>query len=82
MRELEFYAPFVTPGSYIVVFDTIVEDLPDGYFKEKRPWGIGNNPKTAVFEFLKKNDQFVIDTAIDNKLLISVAPSGYLKRIK
>jgi len=82
LRELEFYAPFVTPGSYIVVFDTIVEDLPDGYFKEKRPWGIGNNPKTAVFEFLKKNDHFVIDTAIDNKLLISVAPSGYLKRIK
>lgn len=82
LRELQLYAPFVTPGSYIVVFDTIVEDLPEGYFKEKRPWGIGNNPKTAVWEFLKTNDQFVIDTAIDNKLLISVAPEGYLKRIK
>jgi cephalosporin hydroxylase len=82
LRELELYSPFVTPGSYIVVFDTIVEDLPEGYFKEKRPWGIGNNPKTAVWEFLKNNDQFVIDTAIDNKLLISVAPEGYLKRIK
>lgn len=82
LRELQLYAPFVTPGSYIVVFDTIVEDLPEGYFKEQRPWGIGNNPKTAVWEFLKTNDQFVIDTAIDNKLLISVAPNGYLKRIK
>jgi cephalosporin hydroxylase len=82
LRELELYAPFVTPGSYIVVFDTIVEDLPQGYFKEQRPWGIGNNPKTAVWEFLKKNEQFAIDTAIDNKLLISVAPEGYLKRIK
>jgi len=82
LRELQLYAPFVTPGSYIVVFDTIVEDLPQGYFKEQRPWGIGNNPKTAVWEFLKNNDQFVIDTAIDNKLLISVAPEGYLKRVK
>lgn len=82
LRELQLYAQFVTPGSYIVVFDTIVEDLPEGYFKEKRPWGVGNNPKTAVWEFLKGNDQFVIDTAIDNKLLISVAPEGYLKRVK
>jgi len=82
LRELELYAPFVTPGSYIVVFPTIVEDLPQGYFKEPRPWGIGNNPKTAVWEFLKKNDQFAIDTAIDNKLLISVGPEGYLKRVK
>jgi cephalosporin hydroxylase len=82
LRELELYAPFVTPGSYIVVFDTIVEDLPQGYFKEQRPWGIGNNPKTAVWEFLKKNEQFAMDTAIDNKLLISVGPEGYLKRVK
>lgn len=82
LQELKLYAPFVTPGSYLVVFDTIVEDLPEGYFKETRPWGLGNNPKTAVWEFLKNNDQFVIDTAVDNKLLISVAPEGYLKRIK
>jgi len=80
--EIEFYAPFVTKGSYLVVFDTIVEDLPENYFKYKRPWGIGNNPKTAVHEFLKNNKDFTIDSSIDNKLLISVAPSGYLKRIK
>ncbi|WP_018614943.1 cephalosporin hydroxylase family protein [Segetibacter koreensis] len=82
LRELELYSPFVSLSSYIVVFDTIVEDLPANYFKEERPWGIGNNPKTAVFEFLKKNTDFVIDKEIDNKLLISVAPQGYLKRIK
>ncbi len=81
-RELELYSPFVSLDSYIVVFDTIVEDLPANYFKEKRPWGIGNNPKTAVLEFLKNNSDFVIDEEIDNKLLISVAPQGYLKRIK
>ncbi|HEY4876429.1 MAG TPA: cephalosporin hydroxylase family protein [Puia sp.] len=81
-KELMFYAPLVTPESYIVVFDTIVEDLPDGYFNETRPWGRGDNPKTAVHEFLKNNPDFVIDKSIDNKLLISVAPDGYLKRIK
>jgi cephalosporin hydroxylase len=82
MAELNLYAPLVSLNSYIVVFDTIVEDLPEGYFSQKRPWGISNNPKTAVHEFLKDNDQFIIDESIDNKILISVAPQGYLKRIK
>jgi len=81
LSELNLYSPFVTTGSYIVVFDTIVEDLPEGYFSQKRPWGISNNPKTAVDAFLHSNKNFEIDQAIDNKLLISVAPKGYLKRI-
>lgn len=80
LRELELYAPFVTPGSYLVVFDTIVEDMPKGAYD--RPWDVGDNPKTAVWEFLKSNDSFEIDHEIDNKLLISVAPEGYLKRVK
>jgi cephalosporin hydroxylase len=82
LSELKLYSPFVTRGSYIVVFDTIVEDLPEGYFSQKRPWGISNNPKTAVDEFLKINKDFEVDFSIDNKLLISVAPRGYLKRVK
>ncbi|MBA2500879.1 MAG: cephalosporin hydroxylase family protein [Chitinophagaceae bacterium] len=82
MKELELYGPFVSLGSYIVVFDTIVEALPEGYFSQKRPWGISNNPMTAVQQFLKMNDNFIVDEQIDNKLLISVAPEGYLKRIK
>lgn len=80
LKELELYAPFVTVGSYLVAFDTIVEDLPADLYKD-RPWDVGDNPKTAVYEFLKSNDQFVIDESIDNKLLVSVAPSGYLRRI-
>jgi len=80
LRELELYAPFVTVGSYCVVFDTIVEDMPKGAYE--RPWDVGNNPKTAVWEYLQTNDQFEIDHSIDNKLLISVAPEGYLKRVK
>jgi cephalosporin hydroxylase len=82
LRELELYSPFVSLHSYIVVFDTIVEDLPEGYFSQKRPWGISNNPRTAVEQFLEIDKGFEIDTSIDNKLLISVAPKGYLKRIK
>jgi cephalosporin hydroxylase len=81
LEELRLYAPLVSKDSYMVVFDTIVEDLPEGYFAQKRPWGISNNPKTAVQEFLQSNPNFQVDTSIDNKLLISVAPGGYLKRI-
>ncbi|HCY90368.1 MAG TPA: cephalosporin hydroxylase, partial [Chitinophagaceae bacterium] len=81
LKELELYAPFVTKESYIVVFDTIVEDLPEGYLPG-RPWGKGNNPKSAVYAFLSDRTDFVIDHQIDNKLLISVAPEGYLKRVK
>jgi len=82
LSELNLYSPFVSVNSYIVAFDTIVEDLPEGYFSQKRPWGISNNPKTAVDEFLKMNNNFMADHSIDNKLLISVAPGGYLKRVK
>jgi cephalosporin hydroxylase len=81
LKELELYAPFVTVGSYLVAFDTIVEDLPADLYKD-RLWGVGDNPKTAVFEFLKGNENFIIDKNIDNKLLISVTPEGYLKRIR
>lgn len=81
LNELRMYSPFVTKGSYLVVFDTIVENLPD-YYLPNRPWKKGDNPMTAVKQFLKENDDFEIDTNIDNKLLISVAPQGYLKRVK
>jgi cephalosporin hydroxylase len=79
LEELKLYSPFVTKGSYLVVFDTIVEDLPENLIKD-RPWGKGNNPKTAVWEFLKNNNDFEINTEIQNKLLITVAPDGYLKK--
>jgi len=81
LRELEAYSPLVTRGSYCVVFDTIVEDLPDEY-SANRPWGKGNNPKTAVWKFLEGNDRFVIDKEIVNKLLITGCPEGYLKCVQ
>lgn len=80
LAELEAYAPLVSSGSYCVVFDTFIEDLPEGSFPD-RPWDKGNNPKTAVWEYLKKHPEFEIDKSIDNKLLISVAPDGYLRKI-
>lgn len=81
LRELNLYSPFVSLGSYCVVFDTGIENLPKDMIKD-RPWGPGNNPKTAVWEFLKTNVRFEIDKEIENKLLITAAPDGYLKCIK
>ena len=80
LAELEAYAPLVTVGSYCAVFDTIIEDMPEDSFLD-RPWGKGNNPKTAVWEYLKMRPEFEIDKSIEHKLLITVAPDGYLKRI-
>ncbi|RYY08858.1 MAG: cephalosporin hydroxylase, partial [Chitinophagaceae bacterium] len=83
LEELKAYAPLVSLNSYVVVFDTIVEHLPEDYLPgHKRPWGIGDNPMTAVDAYLEINNDFAIDKAINNKLLISVAPDGYLKRVK
>jgi len=80
-KELELYSPLVKQGSYLVVMDTAVEDMPAGSFPN-RPWDKGDNPKTAVWDFLKGNDRFKIDKRIENKILISVAPDGYLKCVK
>jgi len=80
-KELALYSPLVTRGSYLVVFDTIIEDLPGDFFPN-RPWGRGNNPSTAVEEFLRESDRFVRDKEIEDKLLITVAPGGYLHCVK
>ncbi len=79
--ELRYYSPLVTKGSYLVVFDTVIDDIPDEFCRD-RPWGKGNSPKTAVREFLKNNDDFEIDKNIANKLLITVCPDGYLKKVR
>jgi cephalosporin hydroxylase len=80
LAELEVYAPLVSEGSYCVVFDTLIEEMPDEIFPD-RAWGPGDNPKTAVWEYLKTHPEFEIDKQMDHKLLISVAPDGYLKRV-
>lgn len=80
LDELIAYAPLVSIGSYCVVFDTFIEDMPEDSYPN-RPWGPANNPKTAVWEYLKTHPEFEIDKSIQNKLLITVCPDGYLKRI-
>ena len=84
LKELELYSPLVTKNSYLIVFDTVIEDIstPQTASHQKRPWGKGDNPKTAVKFFLNSNKRFIIDKEIENKLLITVAPSGFLKCIK
>lgn len=81
LKELELYGPLTSIGSYCVVFDTVVDDLPKELAGD-RPWGPGNNPKTAVFEYIKKHSEFEIDKSIEHKLLITVAPDGFLKRVR
>ena len=81
LAELEAYAQLTSVNSYCVVFDTIVEDLPADMFPD-RPWGPGDNPKTAVWQYIKSHPEFEIDKSIQNKLLITVAPDGYLKRMR
>jgi cephalosporin hydroxylase len=91
LAELEAYPPLVSSGSYCIVFDTVAEDLPDAVFPE-RPWGNGNNPKTAAWEYLRRLTaqvrvaadsaplNFEIDNALEKKLLVTVAPDRYLRR--
>ena len=79
LAELNAYAPLVSEGSYCAVFDTGIEDMPSGSFPD-RPWDKGNNPKTAVFEYIKNNANFKIDKQISDKLGITVAPEGFLKK--
>jgi cephalosporin hydroxylase len=80
LAELHAYAKLTTAGCYCLVFDTFVEDMPTDLFPD-RPWAPGNNPKTAVWEYLKSNPEFEIDKSIQHKLLITVAPDGFLRRI-
>lgn len=81
LQELRAYAPMASVGSYCVVMDTVVEDMPVDAFPD-RPWGKGDNPKTAVWAYLEENRDFEIDQAVHGKLLITVAPDGYLRRVR
>ena len=81
LAELEAYAPLTTVGSYCVVFDTVVEELPKELSFD-RPWGPGDNPMTAVREFLATHAEFEIDRRVDAQLLIGAAPQGYLRRVR
>ena len=77
LEEMRLYADLVSPGSYLVVFDTIIERLP----KENRPWGPGDSPLTAVEQFLKERRDFVVDASVEKRIGITVAPSGYRRRV-
>jgi cephalosporin hydroxylase len=79
--ELNVYSKFVSADQYLIVFDTVIENFPEGNFPN-RDWNKGDNPFTAVKEFLAQNKDFYLDSNIEDKLLITVAPSGYLKKIK
>lgn len=80
LAELQAYAPLVSPDCYCVVFDTVIEELPTQAYPD-RPWDVGNNPRTAVKAYLATHAEFAVDDDIESKLLITVAPGGYLRRL-
>lgn len=80
LRELQVYSDLVKAGSYVVVFDTVIENLPPGSYPD-RPWDVGNSPATAVAEFLQENKRFQVDEQIEQRLIFTVAPGGYLRCI-
>lgn len=81
-KELQLYAPLVTVGSYLVLPDTFIEYFPKGYYSDNRPWDVGNNPMTAMRQFLKENSDFEVDNELCSKLMITEAFDGYLRRVK
>lgn len=81
LKELQLYSPLVGKGHYLICGDTIVEDMP-AHEQRPRPWGPGNNPKTALLEFLKENGRFEVDSRIENKLLLTCNPGGFLKCVR
>ena len=80
LGELDAYAPLVSSSSYCVVFDTFVEDMPPQFFAD-RPWDVGNNPKTATRQWLKQHAEFSVDHDMESRLMVTVAPQGFLKRV-
>lgn len=82
LNELRLYSPFVGKGQYLVCCDTHVEYIPEIVENRPRPWGKGNNPMTALDEFLAENDRFEIDKRLENKLLLTLHPRGYLRCMK
>lgn len=78
--ELQAYASLVSENSYLVVFDTVVEELPSS-FNQDRPWDVGNNPMTALNSFLVDHPEFILDTDFNDKLLLTCAPKGWLKKV-
>lgn len=82
LAELKAYAGLVSVGSYCVVFDTFVEDMPDDYVWTDRPWGKGNNPKTAIHAWIKDHPEFEIDRSVEDRILVTSAPDGFLRRTR
>ena len=81
LKELNLYGSLVSQNSYCIVFDTVIEKMDDAFSKD-RPWSKKNSPKSAIEKFLKANESFEIDHSIDDRLILSMAPGGFLKKIR
>jgi cephalosporin hydroxylase len=80
-KELGGYKDLIRVGGYIVLPDTVIESFPKGYYSTSRPWDVGNNPMTALSQFLNENPNFSIDEARSTKAAITESPKGYVVRV-
>jgi cephalosporin hydroxylase len=79
LAELDLLAPLLPGGGIVLVADTLIEEFPLGYYKD-RPWDRGNNPATAVREFLFKHTDFHRSTEWSRRALLSEFRDGIICR--
>ncbi|MFN2529439.1 MAG: cephalosporin hydroxylase family protein [Candidatus Baltobacteraceae bacterium] len=77
LEELKLYSPLVRKGGPLIVFGTSVATL-GASADIHRPWNQERNPKSALDEFLKQNGRFTVNRELNDKLLLTDAPDGYL----
>ena len=80
LAELIGYQDLIKSGGYIVVYDTSIEWDDPKYWESDRQWSPGNSPRTAISKFIENYPDFKIDKSISDKLLITVATEGFLRR--
>ncbi|MDG1286926.1 MAG: CmcI family methyltransferase [Rickettsiales bacterium] len=81
-KELQAYADMTTVGSYCVLPDTFIEFFPKGYYSDTRPWDVGDNPYTAMQQYMSEVNHFEIDKSLTHKAMITETIDGYLKRVR
>ena len=77
LAELRAFSRYVPVGGYLVLFDTICEELADT--PNGDPAWKQDNPRAALREFLVEDSEFAEDSEC-GRYLVTFAPSGFLVR--
>ena len=84
LSECRAYGQMVTEGCYLVVADTLVGHITEDKAPTKRSkiWFKGDEPLSALNDYLAENDRFLVDPVLNGKLVLSSSPGGYLQCVK